>query len=184
MARNIGNQLSTGIVAAVLSGGMISYCFSEPNKVESELRERCGKRTEEIWKKKFGIDDISNTKDAQIISKYENHYNATLDKCFYLTRSDIIGKKKVTKVERLFDVENKEYGRFTGGNGDTFHTLCSLGRARISAVQKMNGVCLSSNTWKTLIDWVVVDGVLVGLKSNIVQVASVVLMIGAGLQDT
>jgi len=48
----------------------------------------------------------------------------------------------------------------------------------------MNGVCLSSNTWKTLIDWVVVDGVLVGLKSNIVQVASVVLMIGAGLQDT
>src|SRR5438128_7593865 len=35
--------------------------------------------------------------------------------------------------------------------------FCSLGRARISAVQKMNGGCLSSNTWKTLIDRAVVD---------------------------
>ncbi len=145
MARNIGNQLSTGIVAAVLSGGMISNCFSEPSKVEYELRERCGKRTEEIWKKKFGIDDISNTKNGQIISKYETHYNATLDKCFYLTRSDIIGKKKVTKVERLFDVDdNKEYGRFTGGNGDTFH-IC------VMFVGRGTHKCSSEDEWRVLV---------------------------------
>jgi hypothetical protein len=144
MAGNIGNQLSTGIVAAVLSGGMISNCFSEPSKVEYELRERCGKRTEEIWKKKFGIDDISKTKNGQIISKYETHYNATLDKCFYLTRSDIIGKKKVTKVERLFDVdENKEYGRFSGGNGDTFH-ICVM-------FVKGTHKCSSEDEWRVLI---------------------------------
>ena len=41
---------------------------------------------------------------------------------------------------------------------------------------------LSSNTWKTLIDSVVVDVVLVGLKSNTVELASFVLMIGAGLR--
>ena len=46
----------------------------------------------------------------------------------------------------------------------------------------MNGVSLSSNTWKTLIDSVVVDVVLVGLKNNTVEVASFVLMIGAGLR--
>jgi hypothetical protein len=46
----------------------------------------------------------------------------------------------------------------------------------------MNGVSLSSNTWKTLIDSVVVDVVLVGLKSNTVELASFVLMIGAGLR--
>lgn len=46
----------------------------------------------------------------------------------------------------------------------------------------MNGVSLSSNTWKTLIDLVVVDVVLVGLKSNKVEVASFVLMIDAGLR--
>ena len=144
MAGNIGNQLSTGIVAAALSGGMISNCFSEPSKVEYELRERCGKRTEEIWKKKFGIDDLSNTKNGQIISKYETHYNATLDKCFYLTRSDIIVKKKVTKVERLFDVdENKEYGRFTGGNGDTFH-ICVM-------FVKGTHKCSSEDEWRILI---------------------------------
>ncbi len=127
MARNIGNQLSTGIVAAVLSGGMISNCFSEPSKVEYELRERCGKRTEEIWKKKFGIDDISNTKNGQIISK------------------DIIGKKKVTKVERLFDVDdNKEYGRFTGGNGDTFH-IC------VMFVGRGTHKCSSEDEWRVLV---------------------------------
>jgi hypothetical protein len=145
MGRNIGNQLSIGIVAAVLSGGMISHCFSEPNKVESELRERCGKRTEEIWKEKFGMDDISNTKEGQVISKYENHYNPTLDKCFYLTRSNIVGKKKVTKVERLFDVdENKEYGRFTGGNGDTFH-IC------VMFVGKGTHKCSSEDEWRGFI---------------------------------
>jgi hypothetical protein len=145
MGRNIANQLSIGIVAAVLSGGMISHCFSEPNKVESELRERCGKRTEEIWKGKFGMDDISNTKEGQVISKYENHYNPTLDKCFYLTRSNIVGKKKVTKVERLFDVdENKEYGRFTGGNGDTFH-IC------VMFVGKGTHKCSSEDEWRGFI---------------------------------
>ena len=145
MDTNIGNQLSTVLVTAVLSGGMISSCFSEPNRIEAELRERCVKRTEEIWKKKFGVNDISNTKDGQIISKYENHYNATLDKCFYLTRSDIIGKKKVTKVERLFDVdENKEYGRFTGGNGDTFH-IC------VMFVGKDTHRCSSEDDWRGLI---------------------------------
>jgi hypothetical protein len=145
MGRNIANQLSIGIVAAVLSGGMISHCFSEPNKVESELRERCGKRTEEIWKEKFGMDDISNTKEGQVISKYENHYNPTLDKCFYLTRSNIVGKKKVTKVERLFDVdENKEYGRFTGGNGDTFH-IC------VMFVGKGTHKCSSEDEWRGFI---------------------------------
>jgi hypothetical protein len=142
---NIGNQLSTVLVTAVLSGGMISSCFSEPNKIEAELRERCGKRTEEIWKKKFGVNNISNTKDGQIITKYENHYNATLDKCFYLTTSDIIGKKKVTKVERLFDVDqNKEYGRFTGGNGDTFH-IC------VMFVGKDTHRCSSEDDWRGLI---------------------------------
>ena len=145
MGRNIANQLSIGIVSAVLGGGPISSCFSEPNNLGSELRERCGKRTEEIWNKKFGIDDMSNTNDGQIITKYENHYNAKLDKCFYLTISNIVGKKKVTKVERLFDVdENKEYGRFTGGNGDTFH-IC------VMFVGKGTHKCSSEDEWRGFI---------------------------------
>jgi hypothetical protein len=86
MRGNMGNPISIGIVAAVLSSGMISYCSSEPNKVD-ELRERCGKRTEEFRKKQFGIKQSSGTKDGQIINKYETHYNANLDKCFYLTRA-------------------------------------------------------------------------------------------------
>lgn len=140
----MGNQISIGIVAAILSGGMISYSFSEPNKVD-ELRERCGKRTEEFRKKQFGIKESSGTKDGQTINKYETHYNASLDKCFYLTRSETIGKNKVTKVERLFDVgENKEYGMFTGGNRDTF-TIC------VVFVEKGKQKCSSEDEWRALI---------------------------------
>ena len=47
----MGNQISIGIVAAVLSSGIISNSFSEPNKVD-ELRERCGKRGRISRKKK------------------------------------------------------------------------------------------------------------------------------------
>jgi hypothetical protein len=109
------------------------------------LRDRCGKRTEEIWKKKFGVDDLSNTKDGKITTKYENHYNSTLDTCFYLTRAVIVGKMKVTKVERLVDAdENKEYGRFTGGNGDTFH-ICVI------FVEKGTHKCSSEDEWRVLI---------------------------------
>jgi hypothetical protein len=140
----MGNQISIGIVAAVLSSGMISYCLSEPNKVD-ELRERCGKRTEEFRKKQFGVNDISKTKDGQTISKYESHYNAKLDKCFYLTRSDTIGKNKVTKVEMLFDVdEDKQYGTFTGGNGNTFQ-IC------VVFIRKPAQRCSSEDEWRVLI---------------------------------
>ena len=65
----MGNQISIAIVAAILSSGMISYSFSEPNKVD-ELRERCGKRTEEFRKKQFGTKESSETKNGQTINKY------------------------------------------------------------------------------------------------------------------
>jgi hypothetical protein len=140
----MGNQISIAIVAAILSSGMISYSFSEPNKVD-ELRERCGKRTEEFRKKQFGTKESSETKNGQTINKYETHYNANLDKCFYLARSDTIGKNKVTKVERLFSVdENKEYGMFTGGKRDTF-TIC------VVFVEKGKQKCSSEDEWRALI---------------------------------
>jgi hypothetical protein len=145
MTRKIGNYLLSGIIAAVLSGGMTAYCFGEPNKVEDELRERCSKRSEEIWREKFGLNKISNKKGEHSISKYKNHYNAALGKCFYLTRSDIIGKKKVTKIERLFEVDDKkEYGSFTGGNEDSFH-ICVL------FVGKATQKCSSEDEWRGLI---------------------------------
>jgi hypothetical protein len=144
MRRNMGNQISIGIVAAVLSSGMISYCFSEPNKVD-ELRERCGKQTEEFKKKQLGTKESSETKDGQTINKYETHYNAKLDKCFYLTMSETIEKNKVKKLERLFSVdENKEYGMFTGGNRDTF-TICVL------FIRKPALRCSSEDEWRALI---------------------------------
>ena len=64
--------------------------------------------------------------------------------------SETIAKNKVTKVERLFSMrENKEYGVFTGGKKTTLPSaLCLLGGPGKGAGQKMNGVRLSSHTWK------------------------------------
>jgi hypothetical protein len=104
-----------------------------------------GKRTEEFRKKQFGIKQSSGTKDGQIINKYETHYNANLDKCFYLTMSETIAKNKVTKVERLFSIdENKEYGMFTGGKRDNF-TICVL------FIRKPWQRCSSEDEWRALI---------------------------------
>jgi hypothetical protein len=138
-------QISIGIVAAVLSSGIISYCLGEPNQVGYDLREHCGKRAEELWKKGFGINDILEKHDGQIVKNYEYHYNEKLKKCFYLTRSDIVVKKKTTKLERLFDADdNKEYGMFTGGNGGIF-AIC------VMFIGKDKHRCSSEDEWRELV---------------------------------
>jgi hypothetical protein len=139
------NPISIGIVAAVLSTGMVSYCFGDPNKVESNLREHCGERTAELWKTGFGINDIWEKHDGQIVKKYEYHYNEKLNKCFYLTHSDIVAKKKAAKLERLFDVDDKkEYGMFTGGNGGAF-AIC------VMFTGKGKHTCKSEGEWRELV---------------------------------
>jgi hypothetical protein len=133
------------IIGAAINGCLVTaLAFSQPNKKENELRERCGKRTEEIWKKEFE-DNIANSKDVQVIGHYENHYNAKLNKCFYLTKSSVIGKEKVMKIERLFDVDaNKEYGMFTSDSDDSL-AVCVL------YVERGKGRCSSENEWRQLI---------------------------------
>jgi hypothetical protein len=51
------------------------------------------------------------------MSSYQNHYSATLNKCFYLLITTYLHYKKqaqyTSTLMRLFDInENKEYGAF------------------------------------------------------------------------
>src|SRR6516162_8673032 len=86
-----------------------TYASAQPNKELYELQERCGKRAAEVFEREYI--QIPNNK-----LNYENHYNARLNKCFYLEisisydRQD--GKPTIFTLMRLYDLnDNKEYGR-------------------------------------------------------------------------
>ena len=88
---------------------------AEPNKVQYELQERCGKAAAAAFKGDNPDGPISNTKDGQSVASYENDYSATLNKCFIVyTIQGLHYKsepKHSTTASILFDVnENKEYG--------------------------------------------------------------------------
>jgi hypothetical protein len=92
-----------------------SCAYSEPNKVEYELQERCGKRAAEVFKSEYT--QVQNTDEGQMLFNYRNHYSATLNKCFFLEMSSIIATKAnpvyTAQMFRLFDInDNNEYGNF------------------------------------------------------------------------
>ena len=82
-------------------------------KEKYELSEQCGKQAEETFRK-YWRSGIFETDIAQIIVKYENHYNYRLKKCFYLEISDSYERgKSPSRLMRLYDLrENKEIGGF------------------------------------------------------------------------
>jgi hypothetical protein len=66
----------------IASGVWYSSGYAEPNKVEYELQERCGKRGAEVFKNEYS--SVSNTKDGQSLNNYRSHYSPVLNKCFFL----------------------------------------------------------------------------------------------------
>jgi hypothetical protein len=110
--------LSFAVAATILTPAGAS---EEPNKEQYELQERCGKRAEQVFKNdnpgQSGGGVVTNTDEGQNITSYQNHYSATLNKCFYLTTTTGVNYKKqpqyTTTLMTLFDLnENKEYGTF------------------------------------------------------------------------
>lgn len=93
---------------------VFTITYAASSKEEYELQERCGKRTEELFKRDFG-NGINNTDDGYSLDSYSNHYNKKLNKCFILLTS--IGHSKKYESDStsyaLYDVnENKEYGSY------------------------------------------------------------------------
>jgi hypothetical protein len=134
--------LASTIVAAGAS--------AEPSKEQYELQERCGKRAEQVFKSDNpgqsagGV--VTNTEDGQDITTYQNHYSATLNKCFYLLIVTGINYKKhpqyTTTLMTLFDInENKEYGTF-------FKRSDMGGPAQCNVQQKS---CSSESEWQELL---------------------------------
>jgi hypothetical protein len=115
-----------------------STAWGQPDKVIYELKERCGRQAAETFNKEWGS-NVVNSKDGQTVANFENHYNARLNKCFYLEISTTYERdKKPLKSFRLFDLlDNKEYATFIEG----FLMHCQVG----------DRFCTSEAEWRELI---------------------------------
>jgi hypothetical protein len=84
---------------------------AEPNAVLYQLQERCGKFADETFRKGFG----NGIGDHGQRHNYQAHYNARLNKCFFLVISIYTDTEplKMTYVYTILDLlENREYGNF------------------------------------------------------------------------
>jgi hypothetical protein len=93
-----------------------STAWGQPDKVIYELKERCGRQAAETFNKEWGSNVVNNKDGGQTVANFENHYNARLNKCFYLEITTTYEQdKKPFKSLRLFDLlDNKEYATFIG----------------------------------------------------------------------
>jgi hypothetical protein len=109
---------------------------AQTTKVIYELQERCGRRAAEVFAKDFPQDPGNN----QVLAKYENHYNAQLNKCLMFESSttffrDTQGKTQTLNMLTLVDVnENK--------------VLANLDQFQCNVQEK---TCKSEGEWRALI---------------------------------
>ena len=116
MKRNLLSILIVFITTSFMSivGCNHQNIIKEPSSL-SGLQEQCVNRSKEYFKKEYGNGMINGENGERLISKYSNHYNKKLNKCFILINSvqfiRNIDKFESVTMKRLFELnENKEYG--------------------------------------------------------------------------
>jgi hypothetical protein len=128
-----------------------SCAYSEPNKIEYELHERCGKRAAEVFKSEYT--QVKDTEEGQTLFNYRNHYSGTLNKCFFLEITTVLATKAKPKYTaqmfRLYDInEAKEYGSFYKRSDSSRPMECNV-RGKL---------CSSEAEWDSLIAPYMEDG--------------------------
>ena len=97
------------VIALATTVIMSATTFAEPNAVFYQLQLRCGKNAAEVFAKDYG-----NGTDDGYSFNYQAHYNAHLNKCFFLLISTFNEKDNVIQSYYLSDLfENREYGTFS-----------------------------------------------------------------------
>jgi hypothetical protein len=129
-------RIKKTIIAAFAAANLISTAEAEPNKMLFELQERCGKQAAEA----FGSPSAISDKNILTTASYENHYNARLNKCFYLltVTTSSLERWRLKNVVLIDLHENKEYGTFMGG---TVVTSCE-----VRGIQ-----CRTEQEWQALV---------------------------------
>jgi hypothetical protein len=125
---------TVALSAAVLIGAAC-VAYAQPNKVQYELQERCGKRATELFEKDFPPEKVTT-----VVATFENHYNPRMNKCFMVEEStsyfrDDKNKPMSIKILILIDVnDNKVVGNFDP-------LQCTV----------QEKVCRSEQEWRSLI---------------------------------
>jgi len=145
--------LRTAIALVLTAAATISAttkASAEPNKEQYELQERCGKRAEQVFKSdnpgQSGGSMITNTEGGQDVTSYQNHYSATMNKCFYLLITTGVNYKEhpqyTTTLMTLLDLnENKEYGTFFERSDRSAPLHCNV----------QEKICHSEREWRELL---------------------------------
>ena len=141
---NAGNRRALRVLLITWGLASCGYGIAASNSEAYELQERCGRHAAETFKREFGTGDIRD-KDGRAVWTYRNHYNAQLNKCFYLESSARFPKKKeegITESRRLYDLhENKVYAQFSRNSMDKNSLSCSVAGTQ----------CSSAAEWESLI---------------------------------
>ena len=139
----------TKIALIIILAGLapLRESYAATPKEDYELQERCGKRTDELFKREYGTSGVINTKDGQALVGYRNHYNKKLNKCFFLlTYSDLPYKNKKTAASTqisLYDIsENREYGSYFIRVVDKLPIHCKV----------LDKLCRSEQEWNSLVN--------------------------------
>lgn len=90
----------------------MSCVHAQPNKELYDLQARCGEQAVRAFKQDYT--SVTRTKEgATQLSKYENHFSAQFNRCFFLEIVSFYGKSGTSTSMRLFDLnENKQYGSY------------------------------------------------------------------------
>jgi hypothetical protein len=113
-----------------------------------DLKEKCARFAGEVFRREWQTGGSSARRtdgNGSAEATYRNHYNAKLNRCFYLEISTIYPKRSpATLIQRqtLYDIhENKEYGSMFYDSGPLGLTSCYL----------LDRKCSSSEEWQSFI---------------------------------
>jgi hypothetical protein len=118
------------VIALATAVIMFAAAAAEPNAALDQLQDRCGKSAAEVF-----ANDYNNGKgDDEYSFSYQAHYNAHLNKCFFLLMSTFNEKDNVIQLYYLSDIlENREYGTFSQSTKlgvfecNVLNIVCELG---------------------------------------------------------
>jgi hypothetical protein len=122
-----------------------TYVSAQPNRQLYELQERCGKRAAEVFARDYGY--LQSTKRVDLQHNYQSHYNARLNKCFFVVSTRAIAKSPKDQAVNfialeLYDVNEKaSYGMYNRTLSEKAPTYCAAsGRT-----------CSSQEEWEELV---------------------------------
>ena len=143
------NKYLVAIIAIIFVGGFVFHIYTEQKMQQYELHEHCGQLAKTYFKKNFDDDvngGFADTEDGWTITNFQNHYNPTLNKCFFIgkrydfIRHTLTGSLNISLVDLN---ENREFGRFILSN--------PVNNKSPSACNVAGKTCHSEADWKDLI---------------------------------